>query len=384
MQLLTDLDRARLGQALSLASQSIGLSEPNPRVGCVIGNATGQIFGQGFTQAAGSAHAEVMALRDAQAAGFDVRGATVWVTLEPCAHHGRTPPCADALVRAGVARVVVAVGDPFPQVAGAGMARLRAAGIDVTVAEGELAAAARELNIGFFSRIERGRPWVRMKIAVTLDGRMALENGVSQWITGPEARADGHAWRRRAGAIVTGVGTVVADDPRLAVREVPTTVQPRRIVLDPHLRTPANSRVLAAPGEVYLVHAAHLPPDTRPDLSAPRLGVGLTTQGLDLQALLSELARQQVNELHLEGGARFNGHWLQQGLVDELLVYIAPRLCGPGLPPASLPTLVQMSDSVDFDPVELRPVGQDLCWRLRPAPVSTHLTDRPMRFGDGP
>ena len=213
---------AALHQALALAEQAIGLSDPNPRVGCVILAADGRLLGAGHTQPAGEAHAEVMALRDATGRGHDVRGATAIVTLEPCSHHGRTPPCCDALIAAGIARVVVAVEDPNPLVAGQGLARLRAAGIVVELADLAIAEAARELNIGFFSRMQRGRPFVRLKSAVSLDGRTALPDGRSQWITGEAARADGHAWRARASAILTGIGTVKEDDPRMTVRAVDT------------------------------------------------------------------------------------------------------------------------------------------------------------------
>ncbi|MDE2454156.1 MAG: bifunctional diaminohydroxyphosphoribosylaminopyrimidine deaminase/5-amino-6-(5-phosphoribosylamino)uracil reductase RibD, partial [Burkholderiales bacterium] len=249
------LDRERLVRALALAETSFGLCEPNPRVGCVIGRADGSVLGSGATQRAGEAHAEIVALRAAAAAGHDVRGATAWVTLEPCAHHGRTPPCCDALIAAGIARVVVAVADPFPAVDGRGIERLRAAGIEVAMADADLAAAAREVNIGFFSRMRRGRPWVRLKIAASLDGRTALANGVSQWITGPAARADGHAWRRRAGAVLSGIGTVLEDDPRLDVRLVPTALQPLRVVVDSRWQTPPAARVLAPPGAVLVVGA---------------------------------------------------------------------------------------------------------------------------------
>ena len=220
-------------EALALAQHAIGLSEPNPRVGCVVTAPDGRVIGRGFTQQAGGAHAEVMALRDVLARGGSARGATAHVTLEPCSHHGRTGPCCDALVDAGIARVVMALQDPNPLVAGQGAARLRAAG--VVVDEGLLADESRELNIGFFSRMQRGRPWVRMKAAITLDGRTALENGASQWITGEAARADGHAWRRRAGAILTGVGTVLDDNPRLDVRLIETAHQPLRVIVDSRL-----------------------------------------------------------------------------------------------------------------------------------------------------
>src|SRR4051812_46752903 len=216
--------------ALALAAEAIGLSDPNPRVGCVIVGADGRVIGQGHTQEAGGAHAEVMALRDAAARGETCAGATAYVTLEPCSHHGRTPPCCDALIAAGLGRVVYALDDPNPLVAGQGATRLRAAGI--TVESGPLADEARELNIGFFSRMQRARPWVRLKAAASLDGRTALNNGASQWITGPSARADGHAWRKRAGALLTGVGTVLDDNPRLDVRLVETARQPLRVIVD--------------------------------------------------------------------------------------------------------------------------------------------------------
>ncbi len=382
---LSALDETRLREALALAEDSVGLSEPNPRVGCVLGDAAGRVLGRGFTQQAGGPHAEVMAMREAQAAGADLRGATAWVTLEPCAHHGRTPPCADALLRVGVGRVVVAIGDPFPHVDGAGIARLRAAGVVVDLAppESDIARAARALNVGFFSRMERARPWVRLKAAVSLDGRMALPDGRSQWITGEAARVDAHAWRRRAGAIVTGVGTVVADDPRLDVRLVPTQVQPLRVVLDPRLRTPPTSRTLQPPGEVLLAH--------REDAAMPAsLGLpGVTglplparDEGLDLPALLAALAARQVNEVHLEGGPRFNAAWLRSGLVDELLVYIAPVLLGPGLPLAASVVLGSLDDAARWASVEVQTCGADLRWRLQPA-VSARLTASPTEAGDG-
>jgi diaminohydroxyphosphoribosylaminopyrimidine deaminase / 5-amino-6-(5-phosphoribosylamino)uracil reductase len=248
-----ELSSTPMGEALQWAEQAIGLCEPNPRVGCVIVAADGRVIGRGHTQQAGGPHAEVMALRDAAGNGHSVRGATVWVTLEPCSHHGRTPPCCDALIEAGVGRVVVAIEDPNPLVAGDGMRRLRAAGIRVDSGPG--AEASRDLNIGFFSRMERGRPWLRLKAAVSLDGRTALPDGTSQWITGLEARTDGHRFRRRAGAVLTGVGTVLDDDPRLDVRLVPTLMQPLRVIVDSRLDVPLTARVLQPPGSV-LVYAA--------------------------------------------------------------------------------------------------------------------------------
>ena len=233
-----------MNQALGLAAQALFLSNPNPRVGCVLVAPDGRVIGQGSTQQAGGPHAEIMALRDAAAAGQDVRGATAYVTLEPCAHQGRTGPCCDALVAAGIAKVVASIADPNPLVAGQGFARLRTAGIKVEVGPGS--AESRELNIGFFSRMIRGTPWVRLKSAASLDGTTALLNGASQWITSPAARADGHAWRARACAVLTGIGTVLDDNPRLDVREVPTPRQPHVVVVDSQLQTPLDAQLFIA------------------------------------------------------------------------------------------------------------------------------------------
>lgn len=366
---LSALDRQRLAEALALAEASFGLTEPNPRVGCVIGSEDGRVFGRGRTQQAGGPHAEVMALRDAQAQAHATRGATAWVTLEPCAHHGRTPPCCEALVAAGIGRVVVAVGDPFPQVAGQGLARLRAAGVQVELADADLAAAAREVNIGFFSRIERGRPWVRVKVAASLDGRTALADGQSQWITGPEARADGHAWRRRAGAVLTGIGTVLADDPRLDVRLVATERQPLRVVLDRTLRLPPAARIVQPPGPVLVYTASTTAiPAGRFDAGVVEVaGLPSADGALDLNAALADLARRGVNELHVEAGATLNGAFVEAGLADELLLYVAPLLVGPGRAIADLPALPRLSQARRFDCVDVARVGGDLRLRLRPA-----------------
>ncbi|WP_422014775.1 bifunctional diaminohydroxyphosphoribosylaminopyrimidine deaminase/5-amino-6-(5-phosphoribosylamino)uracil reductase RibD [Roseateles sp.] len=334
---------AALQRALALAEQAIGHTDPNPRVGCVLLAPDGRELGAGHTQAAGQAHAEIMALRNAAARGHDVRGATAIVTLEPCSHHGRTPPCCDALIAAGIARVVVAVEDPNPQVAGRGLSRLRAAGIAVELADGAIADAARELNIGFFSRMQRGRPFVRLKSAISLDGRSALPDGRSQWITGEAARADGHAWRRRAGAVLTGIGTVLADDPRLDVRLVPTATQPLRLVLDPQGRMPASARILLPPGDARVI------------------GPGRA----DLPALLAQLGAQGVNELHVEAGPTLSGALLDAGLVDELLVYQAPMLVGAGRPLATLAPLADLGEARRWRLVEATPIGPDLRLRLR-------------------
>lgn len=358
-------DESAMRQALALAELAIGLTDPNPRVGCVITASNGTVIGLGHTQAAGQAHAEVMALRDAQTRGLNVRGATAYVTLEPCAHQGRTPPCCDALIAAGLARVMAAVGDPNPLVAGQGMARLRAAGIATQI--GLLEDEARELNIGFFSRMQRARPFVRMKIAASLDGRTALPNGISQWITAAPARTDGHAWRKRAGAVLTGIGTVRDDDPRLDVRLVETAGQPLRVVIDSRLETPLSARLLAPPGKVLIYGA--VTPATRPDLIAAGAElVELAGPGgkVDLPGVMADLARRGINELHVEAGEKLNGSLLREGLVDELLVYLAPKLLGPGLGLAALPALTTLAGLPAWRWVECTPVGDDLRLRLRP------------------
>ena len=356
-------------RALRLASQSVGLSDPNPRVGCVLAARDGAILGNGSTQFAGAPHAEVMALQAARESGHDVRGATAYVTLEPCSHHGPTPPCCEALIEAGIAKVVVAIEDPNPLVAGKGIARLRAAGIEVEVVGGEWGNASRELNIGFFSRMVRGRPWVRMKIAASLDGRTALGNGASQWITGEAARADGHAWRKRAGAVLTGIGTVQGDDPRLDVRLVPTANQPLRVVLDSKLEIAASARLLQPPGNalVYTASddAARIAALTAPHIEVARLPAN--AQGkTDLAAMLADLARREINELHVEAGEKLNGSLLREGLVDELLLYVAPRLLGPGRGIAAIGPLAALAESLDFEFVDVERVGADLRLRLRP------------------
>lgn len=357
-----------LALAIEAATRSVGVSDPNPRVGCVIARAD-TALGRGHTQRAGGPHAEVVALQAAREAGFDLRGATAFVTLEPCSHFGRTPPCCDALIEAGVGKVVVAIEDPNPLVAGRGLARLRAAGIEVEVVGGEWGAASRELNIGFFSRMQRDRPWVRMKIAASLDGRTALDNGASQWITGEAARADGHAWRKRAGAVLTGIGTVRDDDPRLDVRLVSTERQPLRVVVDSRLEIAPTARVLQPPGRALVyttsedaARVAALGSDTVEVARTPADADGKT----DLAALLADLARREVNELHVEAGEKLNGSLLRAGLVDELLVYIAPRLFGPGRGIAAIGPLASLADSLDFEIVDVERVGPDLRLRLRP------------------
>ncbi len=366
---MTPLDQERLQQALALATGAIGNTEPNPRVGCVIGREDGQVLGNGATQHAGGPHAEVMALRDAAAQGHDVRGATAWVTLEPCAHHGRTPPCCDALISAGLARVVVALQDPYPQVAGAGLVRMRAAGLRVDMADIDIATQAWDLNIGFFSRVLRRRPWLRVKVAASLDGRTALENGHSHWITGEAARADGHAWRQRASAVLTGIGTVLADNPRLDVRLIPSNYQPLRVVVDSNLRTPPTARVLAAPGRTLLVCAQQTAkpqlPLTYPDNAEIVSFCNNDTGRVDLHQLLAELARRGVNELHVEAGAKLNGALAEAGLVDEWLIYLAPKLLGAGRGMADLQPLTRLDHALQLQLVETRTLGNDIRLRLR-------------------
>ena len=356
MQIQNDLEGMQL--ALLWAAKGMYTTTPNPRVGCVIVNDT-HILGAGHTQPAGQAHAEIMALRDAAANGRDVRGATAYVTLEPCNHHGRTPPCSDALVTAGLARVVVAMLDPNPLVAGQGLATLRAAGIEVVT--GVLAEQAYELNIGFFSRMQRLRPWVRMKAAASLDGMTALHNGQSQWITGAAARADGHAWRARACAILTGIGTVKADDPRLDVRALDTPRQPRRVIVDSKLEITQGARVLQG-GASWIVAAS-------PD---PARGAALRAAGhdvidlpnadgkVDLTALMLELGRRGINELHVEAGSKLNGSLIRAGCVDELLVYVAPCLIGEAQGMFALPALQQLDQKVRLRFQEVTPIGEDI------------------------
>ncbi len=357
----TEIDHRHMQAALALAEQAIGLSDPNPRVGCVLVNPAGQVIGQGHTQAAGGPHAEVMALRDAQAQGLSTEGATAYVTLEPCAHHGRTPPCCDALIAARVGRVVVALGDPNPLVAGQGLARLRAAGIATTL--GVEAAAAAELNIGFLSRMVRQRPWVRLKIAGSLDGRTALPDGRSQWITGAAARTDGHAWRKRAGAVLTGIGTVIDDNPRLDVRWVPTDHQPLRVVLDTHGRIPPEARIMAPPGDCWVMTG----PSAALPLNAAVKPMPLDDAGrIDLKAVLALLGQHGINELHVEAGARLNGAFLQAGLVDEVLLYIAPKFIGEGRGLADLGVLPTLDHAPTLRYHAVSPVGDDLRLLLRP------------------
>ena len=317
------VDQLHMAEALRLAEKGLFTATPNPRVGCVIVR-DGEAVGAGWHEKAGEAHAEILALR---AAGERARGATAYVSLEPCSHQGRTPPCVDALIEAGVARVVAAMQDPNPRVAGSGYARLRAAGIQVE--SGLMQDEARALNIGFVARMSRGRPWVRMKIAASLDGRTALANGQSQWITGPAARRDGHAWRARACAVLTGIGTVRDDDPRLNVREVDTPRQPLKVVVDSRLQLPLSAKLLQS-GRVLVATAV----DDQAGIAAlqnkgAEVVVLPNARGkVELTDLMRELARRELNEVHVEAGFKLNGSLLAAGLVDELLIYLAPSILG--------------------------------------------------------
>ncbi len=344
--------------ALELAAKGMYTTAPNPRVGCVIVR-EGEVIGIGHTQPAGQAHAEIMALRDAQERGHDVRGATAYVTLEPCNHHGRTPPCSDALVRAGLGRVVAAITDPNPLVAGQGMAKLAAAGIEVSA--GLLADQAYEMNIGFFARMRRKRPWVRMKSAASLDGMTALHSGESQWITGAEARADGHAWRARACAILTGIGTVKADDPQLNVRAVDTPRQPRRIVVDSKLEISLDAKVLSG-GAAWIVAAVGNPGKEAALAVAGHEVIMLPNAAgkVDLPALMDELGRREINELHVEAGSKLNGSLIREGCVDELLVYIAPCLIGDAQGMFALAAPERLDAKITLKFHEVRQVGEDV------------------------
>jgi diaminohydroxyphosphoribosylaminopyrimidine deaminase/5-amino-6-(5-phosphoribosylamino)uracil reductase len=351
-------DRDAMALALDWAARGMYITAPNPRIGCVIVR-DGVVIGAGHTQPAGQAHAEIQALRDAEARGIDVRGATAYVTLEPCSHHGRTPPCSDALVRAGLGRVVAAMVDPNPLVAGRGLAQLQAAGIETS--SGLLADQAYELNIGFFSRMRRGRPWVRLKTAASLDGMTALESGESQWITGPEARADGHAWRARADAILTGIGTVKADDPQLTVRGIDTPRQPRRVIVDSKLEISPQARVLQ--GAACWIVAAQPDLEKEAVLRAAGHEVILLPNAagkVDLPALMLELGRREINEVHVEAGAKLNASLVREGCVDELLAYLAPCLIGAGQGMFALPPLGRLADKISLQFHEFKQVGADV------------------------
>lgn len=372
------LDHLHMAQALRLAERGTFTTRPNPMVGCVIAHGA-DVVGEGWHQRAGGPHAEVFALRQA---GERARGATAYVTLEPCAHHGRTPPCALALIEAGVARVVAAMRDPFPQVDGGGFDLLRAAGI--AVQSGLMAAQARELNRGFLSRIERGRPWLRLKYGMSLDGRTAMADGTSKWITGAAARADVQRWRARAGAILTGAGTVLADDPSLTVRlaegreggmqDVPDVPPPLRVVLDTGLRALAPAKLRDGDAPTLYLHAPEVAPPALHGAqfaAVPRAGEG----GLDLAAVLALLAARDINEVQVEAGARLGGALLHAGLVDELLLYQAPLLLGDSARPLLAGLGIDtMAQALRLTLHDVRAVGDDLRLLLRPLAAASPRT----------
>lgn len=368
--MFTEFDRRTMARALALAERGLETTHPNPRVGCVITQGE-NIVGEGWHERAGEPHAEVNALR---AAGPRAAGATAYVTLEPCSHHGRTPPCVEALIGAGIARVVFALEDPNPRVSGRGAQALRRAG--VAVESGLLQSQAGELNPGFLKRMRSGRPWVRVKLAMSLDGRTALANGESQWITGPAAREDVQHWRARSSAIMTGIGTVLADDPRLDVR-LPGTdrLQPMRIVLDSRLRMPAHARLLSVGGKVMVLTGERQADPESGRRRAQLVSRGamveeipsVAGEGLDLAAVLDLLGRHELNEVWVEGGARLAGALLRGSLADELLIYVAPKILGPQARPlVEIPELRQLASAPGFTIIESRQVGDDLRMRLRP------------------
>ena len=355
MSLFSAFDHAMMRRALDLAERGLFTTTPNPRVGCIL-TQRDEVVGAGWHERAGGPHAEIIALGQA---GARAAGATVYVTLEPCNHQGRTPPCVDALKQARVARVVAAMRDPNPEAARGGKA-LAASG--VRFESGLMEDEAKELNIGFVSRMTRGRPWVRLKIAATLDGRTALEDGKSQWITGPEARRDGHRWRARACAVLTGAGTVLADDPRLTVREVETPRQPLRVVVDSRLETPPGARILK--GDSVLVFSGRAGKLENAEV------VTLPNQDrkVDLPGMLAELARREINELHVEAGSRLNASLVREGCVDEFLLYLNPSFLGDSAQGMfDLPALASLDERIKLGIVSLDRVGEDLRILARPA-----------------
>jgi len=361
MSQFSNVDRTMMARAIELAALGTYTTKPNPMVGCVIAHGE-RIVGEGFHQRAGEPHAERFALR---AAGEMARGATAYVTLEPCAHHGRTPPCADALVAAGITRVIAAQRDPFAQVDGRGFTKLEAAGVEVQ--QGLLEAEARELNRGFLSRLERGRPWLRLKLAMSLDGRTALASGESKWITSEPARLDVQHWRARCGALLTGSGTVLADDPQLTVR-LPESVDylpPLRVVLDSFGKITANARIFSLEAPTLAVHASDIVPRYQEGIDA--IAVPRSEGRLDLSAMLAQLAQRSVNEVQVEAGATLSGALLKAGLIDELLLYIAPVVLGDhGRPLFAGLDIPSMANRLGFRILESVPIGPDLRLLMRP------------------
>ncbi|MBU3538189.1 bifunctional diaminohydroxyphosphoribosylaminopyrimidine deaminase/5-amino-6-(5-phosphoribosylamino)uracil reductase RibD [Polynucleobacter sp. UK-Gri1-W3] len=363
------VDQQFMSEAVAEAQKALYLSNPNPRVGCVVVK-DGQVIGRGFTQKVGSAHAEVQALANAKALGNDPIGSTIYVTLEPCNHTGRTPPCVDALIAAKPTTVFVAMSDPNPLVAGKGIERLKAAGINVHC--GLMESEARSLNPGFISRMTRGLPWVRMKIAASLDGKTALPDGRSQWITGQIARADGHHWRAQACAIVTGVGTVKGDDPSLNVRDVQTERQPWRIIVDSKLETPLTSKILDGHQSGVIIVCASLDGSEMQQKAKVFTERGIEVIAManpfgkvDLPKLFSYLAKErEMNEIHIEAGFKLNGSLLRECCVDELLLYYAPFFMGDGIGMANVSPLNSLNDKEQWQVIDHSLFGSDLRLRL--------------------
>ncbi len=360
-------DHAFMARALQLAERGLYTTSPNPRVGCVLVR-DGAVIGEGWHEKAGAPHAEINALSSVASkvgAGGTARNATAYVTLEPCSHHGRTPPCADALITAGITRVVIAMQDPNPLVAGQGIARLRAAGIAVDC--GLLENAACELNIGFVSRMTRGHPWLRLKVAMSLDGKTALANGQSQWITGPDARRHAHGWRARSCAMLTGIGTVRDDNPRLTVRDIDTPRQPLRVVVDSRLDISPDAAILAGGNCLIACAIENAEKAARLCALGAEIVVLPNAQGkVDLPALLLELGRRGINEVMAEAGLKLNGSLLREHCVDELLIYQAPMLLGDvarGM--ADFGNLTELAAAKRLAILECRPVGADFFMRAR-------------------
>ena len=348
-------DHAMMRRAIELAGEGLYTATPNPRVGCVLAQEQ-KIVAEGWHDRAGGPHAEIVAL---EKAGSAAAGATVYVSLEPCNHHGRTPPCVNALKNSKVRRIVAAMRDPNPEAAHGGEA-LEAAGIRFE--HGLMEAEARELNLGFVSRLTRGRPWVRLKVAATFDGRTALSDGTSQWITGAEARRDGHRWRARACAILTGIGTVRADDPRLTVRDVETPRQPLRVIVDSRLETPPTARILEG-AKVLVFAGTHGALPNADVVSLPN-----PNHKVDLPRMLEELARRGVNELHVEAGFRLNGSLVREGCVDEFLVYLNPSFLGDAAQGMlDLPAFDSLDKKIRLKVLSVEPLGEDLRILARPA-----------------
>lgn len=370
-------DQPFMQRALELAQKALYITSPNPRVGCVLVDQDGKILGEGHTQKTGSAHAEIMALEDAKQKGLDPTGCTAYVTLEPCAHTGRTPPCTHSLIKAGIKRVVASLKDPNPLVSGQGFEGLRAAGVRIEVGLG--AEEAHAINEGFIKRMTQGSPLVRLKIASSLDGATALHNGNSKWITGPAAREHGHTWRARSCALLSGVGTVLSDDPLLNVRFVSTPRQPKLILIDAALDTPQTAALFKEKREV-IIYCAEAPKDKEKILT--ELGATIVVMAdaqnpkhVDLRGMLQDLGKREINELHIEAGAGLNSSFIQQGLVDEFLIYLAPLLLADAKGWTTLPPLESLDQGKRLTFLETTPLEQDIFIRARPA-LATVQTNR--------